>query len=285
MPDTVQDTVQSKRQGSLVCVGTGMTLGAHISPIASSYIANANVIFSLMSTGITERWVEEMHKDVRSLQPYYQEGKNRNITYNEMVEAILTEVRLGKTVVAVFYGHPGVFACVSHRAIKQAKKENFTAHMEAGISAEDCLYADLAIDPGRTGCINYETSQFMFYKRQIDPAAHLILWQVGLAGDKSLEKFSTGKAYRQVLVDLLLETYPSDHQVILYQAKVLPIDTMRAEHIALADLVDAELFMHTTLVIPPSEKMRPNQLILDKLAALDKQAHQTMSRPQLMLVL
>mgnify|MGYP000202667378 CR=1 FL=1 len=272
-------------QGSLVCVGTGMTLGAHISPIATSYITQADVVFSLMSTGITERWVEEMHDDVRSLQYCYQEGKNRNITYNEMVEAILTEVRAGKSVVAAFYGHPGVFACVSHKAIKQAKLENYAAHMEAGISAEDCLYADLSIDPGKTGCINYEASQFMFYQRIIDPAAHLILWQVGLAGDKSLEKFSTGKAYRQVLVDLLLETYPADHQVILYQAKVLPIDTLRAEHISLIDLVDAELFMHTTLVIPPSEKMKANQAVLDKLARIDLQKSPSNHRPKLRLVL
>lgn len=271
--------------GSLVCVGTGMLLGGHISPISTSYIEQADVVFSLMSTGITERWIEEKHEDVRSLQPFYQEGKNRNITYNEMVEAILTEVRAGKSVVAAFYGHPGVFACVSHRAIKQAKLENFAAHMEAGISAEDCLYADLSLDPGKTGCINYECSQFMFYQRNIDPAALLVLWQVGLAGDKSLEKFSTGKAYRQVLVDLLLETYPSDHQVILYQAKVLPIDTMRADYIALVDLVDVELFMHTTLVIPPSEKMQPNQKILTKLAAIDKQESKTKNRPKLTLVL
>lgn len=271
--------------GSLVCVGTGMTLGAHITPIAKSHIEQADVVFSLMSTGITERWAEEMHDDVRSLQPFYQEGKNRNITYNEMVEAILAEVRTGKKVVAVFYGHPGVFACVSHRAIKQAERENFPAHMEAGISAEDCLYADLAIDPGKTGCMNLETSQFMFYQRNIDPAAYLILWQVGLAGDKSLAKFSTGRAYRQVLVDLLLETYPAEHQVILYQAKVLPIDTVRAEHIALVDLVNAELFMHTTLVIPPCKKMQPNQAVLQKLAAIDKQELQSKHRPKLRLVL
>jgi len=271
--------------GSLVCVGTGMLLGGHINPISTSYIAQADVVFSLMSTGISERWVEEMHTDVRSLQPYYQEGKNRNITYNEMVEAILTEVRSGQKVVAVFYGHPGVFACVSHRAIKKAKNEEYPAHIEPGISAEDCLYADLSLDPGKNGCINYEASQFMFYQRNIDPAALLVLWQVGFAGDKSLAKYSTGSAYRQVLVDLLLETYPSDHQVILYQAKVLPIDTMRAEHIALADLVDAELFMHTTLVIPPSEKMRPNKAVLDKLARIDQQKPQKKHRPKLSLVL
>ena len=271
--------------GSLVCVGTGMLLGGHISPISQSHIEQADVVFSLMSTGITERWVEEMHTDVRSLQPYYQEGKNRNITYNEMVEAILFEVRLGKKVTAVFYGHPGVFACVSHRALKKAQQEQYPAHIEAGISAEDCLYADLSIDPGKTGCINYEASQFMFYQRNIDPAAHLVLWQVGLAGDKSLAKFSTGKAYRQVLVDLLLETYPENHQVILYEAKVLPIDTMRAEFINLTDLPDAELHMHTTLVIPPSEKMRPNQKVLDKLAELDQQKTISKHRPKLTLVL
>ena len=202
-----------------------------------------------------------------------------------MVEAILIEVRKGKKVTAAFYGHPGVFACVAHRAIKQAKLENINAHMEPGISAEDCLYADLAIDPGKSGCMNLETSQFMFYQRNIDAAAHLILWQVGLAGDKSLAKFSTGKAYRQVLVDLLLETYPADHQVILYQAKVLPIETVRAEHIALADLIHAELFMHATLVIPPSETMQPNQAVLTKLALLDKQELQSKHRPKLRLVL
>ena len=43
--------------GSLVCVGTGMTLGAHISPISRSYIENAEVVFSAMSHGIVEKWI------------------------------------------------------------------------------------------------------------------------------------------------------------------------------------------------------------------------------------
>jgi len=270
--------------GSLVCVGTGMTLGAHISPIAKSHIEQADVVFSLMANGFAEKWLEGMNNDVRSLQGYYQEGKNRNITYNEMVEAILSQVREGKKVVAAFYGHPGVFACVSHRAIKKAKAEDLAATMEPGISAEDCLYADLAIDPGKTGCMHYETSQFMFYKRNIDTSAHLILWQVALAGDKSLGKFATGKAYRQVLVDLLLEHYPADHQVILYQAKGIAIDAMRDDKIALVDLVDAELFMHTTLVIPPCSTMIPNEDILTKLAAIDKREERIKNGPSLTLV-
>ncbi len=270
--------------GSLVCVGTGMTLGAHISPISRSYIENAEVVFSLMSNAFVERWIEEMNDDVRSLQPYYQEGKNRNNSYREMVNAILAEVRLGKKVVAAFYGHPGVFACVAHRAIAKAKNEDYPAHMEAGISAEDCLFADLGIDPGKTGCAHFETSQFMFFKRNIDPSAHLILWQVGIAGDKSLTKFSTGQAYRKVLVDLLAQTYPLKHEVILYQAKVLAIETIRADTILLKDLVNAEVSMHTTLVIPPCKNMQYNDEILKQLREIDDKLLNEHKRPELMLV-
>src|SRR3546814_21038374 len=75
--------------------------------------------------------------------------------------------------------------------------------MEAGVSAEDCLYADLGIDPGEVGCQHYEASQFMFYHRRIDPSAYLVLWQVGVAGDRSVRRFSTGPAPRRLLVDRL----------------------------------------------------------------------------------
>src|SRR3546814_8782204 len=83
-----------------------------------------------------------------------------------MVAAMLAEVRAGRRVCGAFYGHPGVFARVPHKAIAQARAEGFEAHMEAGVSAEDCLYADLGIDPGEVGCQHYEASQFMFYRSE-----------------------------------------------------------------------------------------------------------------------
>ena len=255
--------------GNLVCVGIGMTLGAHICPIARSYIEEADVVFSGVSNGIVELWLQEMHNDVRSLQQYYSEGKSRNITYQEMIEVMLTEVRAGRKVVGAFYGHPGVFAYAPHKSIEIAKSEGFEARMIPGISAEDCLFADLGIDPGKFGCAQYEASQLMFYQRKIDPSAYLILWQVGIAGDQTLAKFSTTKAYRQVLIDLLAEDYPLEHQVILYEAAVLPIDTVRIETIALKDFINIELSQHTTMVIPPSKKMLSNSNVLKHLAEID----------------
>jgi uncharacterized protein YabN with tetrapyrrole methylase and pyrophosphatase domain len=246
-----------------------MTLGSHITPLSRSHIEQADVVFAAMSDGIVEQWVAGMNKDVRSLQPYYREGKSRLQSYREMVEAMLTEVRAGKKVVGAFYGHPGVFAWPPHKAIETAKKEGYAAHMEPGISAEDCLYADLGIDPGRYGCQHYEASQLLFYERRIDPSAYLILWQVGVAGDQSLERFTTGAKYRQVLVDLLAKDYPLDHGIILYRGVTLPIQQPHIERIALRDLTTAAIAMDMTVVLPPARRLRPNREIRARLSVLD----------------
>jgi hypothetical protein len=185
-----------------------------------------------------------------------------------MADTILAEVRAGKTVCAAFYGHPGIFACISHMAIADARAEGFHAEMLPGISAEDCLVADLGIDPGRTGMQSMETTQFMIYERKIDPTALLILWQPGLAGELSLKRFDTTPAKLQVLVDKLARDYPLDHPVILYEAATHPLEQTRMDTILLCDLPMASLQQITTLVIPAAFPLKLDQAIMDELNAL-----------------
>jgi hypothetical protein len=262
----------SPSTGSLVCVGIGMTLGSHISPLARSHIEGADVVFAGVSDGVVELWLAGMNPDMRSLQPYYQKGKPRIETYHQMVDALLTEVRAGKRVCGVFYGHPGVFAWAPHKAIELARNEGYEAHMEPGISSEDCLYADVGLDPGTHGCQHFEASQFMLFRRRVDPSAWLMLWQVGLAGDRTQGRFSTDAAYLQVLVDVLARDYPLDHQVIVYQAATLPIHSPRIERLALADLPRATLGMADMVAVPPARPMQPDPEIQARVAALDRTA-------------
>jgi uncharacterized protein YabN with tetrapyrrole methylase and pyrophosphatase domain len=258
------------RRGSLACVGLGMTLGSHLTPLARSHIEQADVIFAGLSDGIVELWLQRMHPDVRSLQPYYKEGKSRMKTYREWVDLMMTEVRAGQRVCGVFYGHPGIFAWSPHKVIEVARAEGFEAHMEPGISAEDCLYADLGIDPGRFGCQHFEASQLLFYERRIDPAGYLVLWQVGLVGDRSLGRFQTEPAYRQVLVDLLGQDYPLDHEVIIYRGATLPIEKPRVRRVALRDLPHVPLTAEETVVLPPAQALKLNVALQERLEALDK---------------
>lgn len=266
--------------GSYVAVGLGMMLGGHLSPRSRSEIEHADVVFGLVSDAIVQLWLQEMRPDMRSLQPYYVEGKPRTDSYREMIEAMLVEVRAGRRVCGVFYGHPGVFAQVPHHTIAQARAEGFDAQMQPGISAEDCLYADLGIDPGTYGCQHYEASQLMFYERRLDPSAYLVLWQIGVAGDRSLARTSTDAAYRRLLLDLLVaEGYPSDHDVVIYEAATLPITVPRMEHIPLSGLIDAELKLQSTLVLPPARPMRRNEQMLLRITELDAASRLTRPRP------
>lgn len=264
------------KPGSLVCVGIGMTLGSHITPLARSYIEKADVVFTALSDGIIELWLAKMNSNVRSFQSLYKEGKSRANTYREMVDAMLMEVRAGKQVCGAFYGHPGVFALPPHKAIAKAREEGYRAHMEPGVSAEDCLYADLGFDPGRYGCQHYEASQFMFYRRRIDPSAYLILWQIGVAGDQSFARFSTGSRHRQVLVDVLARDYDLSHEVIIYRAATLPMQDPLIERIPLGKLPDAQVDMHSTLVIPPARPLEPDMQIRERLSALDDAVNEPM---------
>jgi hypothetical protein len=258
------------RRGSLACVGMGMTLGSHLTPLARSHIQRADVVFAALSDAIVEKWLQRMHPDVRSLQPYYKEGKSRLKTYREWVALMMNDVRAGKRVCGVFYGHPGIFAWSPHKAIEMARAEGFEAYMEPGISAEDCLYADLGIDPGRFGCQHFEASQLLFYERRIDPAGYLVLWQVGLVGDWSLGRFQTGPAYRQVLVDRLSEDYPLDHEVIVYRGATLPIEKPRVRRVALRDLPNITLTAEEMVVLPPAETLKANLAMRARLDALDR---------------
>jgi uncharacterized protein YabN with tetrapyrrole methylase and pyrophosphatase domain len=256
-------------QGSVAVVGLGMTLGAHLAPRARSHLEQADVVFAAVADPLAELWLQDLRPDVRSLQPLYAPGKPRHATYREMVATVLAEVRAGHRVCAAFYGHPGVFAQAPHRIVEQARAEGFAAVMEPGISAEDCLYADLGIDPGRDGCAHFEASQFMLYRRVIDPSAYLVLWQVGIAGDRSCTRWATGGAHRQVLVDLLARDYPPTHEVILYEAATLAIGTPRMQRLPLARLAAADVDLRTTLVVPPCRPLREDTEVIAELERLD----------------
>ena len=262
----------AKKPGRLVCVGTGMRMAGQITPIAQSYIETSDVVLAAASNIFQRKWLQDIAREYVCLLGHYdiveEDGKNRKDTYRNMTATIMEQVRAGKTVCAAFYGHPGVFACIANMAIAQAREEGFEAHMEPGISAEDCLVADIGIDPGARGMQSMEATQFMIYQRPIDPSGLLILWQPGIAGDLTLKRFDTEPARLQILVDKLLRHYRPDHEVILYEAATNPFEKTRIDRLALSDLPKAELKQITTLVIPAAQAFVRDEETIARLNAL-----------------
>lgn len=247
--------VVSAPAAGLVVVGSGIQFGRHASERCLSEIREAQVVFCLADP-FALAMIQRQRPDVVNLGAHYAPGKDRRETYREIDEAIMTAVRAGKSVCAVFYGHPGVFADVPHQVIRKARAEGIPARMEPGISAEACLYADLGIDPGHRGVQSMEATHFLVYDREPDTAGLVLLWQVALSGDLSCTRLHAEREGVQALVDKLLRWYPPDHEVILYEAARLPIETPRSDRLALRDLPTAQYQEYTTLVIPPLREVR-----------------------------
>ena len=113
------------------------------------------------------------------------------------------------------------------------------------------------LDPGAVGCAHFEASQLLFFRRIIDTSAWLVLWQVGLAGDRTYAVRGSTVAQRQRLVDRLLKDYPHGHPVTIYEAATLPIGRPRIDTLPLGELAHARLHMHSTLVVPPARALQP----------------------------
>jgi len=247
--------VPPPRAGGLVVVGSGIEFGRHISERSLSEIREADVVLCLVDS-LSLGMIHDFRPDAINLGVYYADGKDRRETYREMDAAIMAEVRAGKRVCAVFYGHPGVFADVPHAVVRKARAEGFVARMEPGISAEACLYADLGIDPGRHGVQSMEATHFLVYDRVPDTSGLVLLWQVALSGDLACSRFHAEREGLQALVERLQRWYPGEHEVILYEAARLPIESPRAERLMLRDLAHARYEEYTTLVIPPLVPLR-----------------------------
>ena len=250
--------------GSLTVVGTGIRLGTHLTREARLLLETADVVLSLVAEPVMESVLERLNPNTRSLHGLYELGARRSEAYEAMAEEILRHVREGKNVVVAFYGHPGVFVAPSHAAIRMARAEGYAASMLPGISAEDCLFADLGVDPARFGCQSYDATDFLVHRRRIDPTAAVVLWQIGTVGSviASATAQPTGLP---VLIEVLLEYYPPEHEVTVYEASPYPGFDPLVRTVGLGELSAEHVTALSTLYVPPLKPAPLDLTMLDRL--------------------
>lgn len=239
------------KSGALVVVGTGILPIGHCSAEANRAIAGADVVFAQAGDDFALHWLRGVNPNTVSLASLYSRASDRAIAYEAMVDAIMAEVRRGRRVCAVFYGHPGVFVTPSSRALTLARSEGFEAWMLPAISAEDCLFADLELDPAVNGCQTFEARDFLLNQRIFDPSAELILWQIAVVGGDQSGGSVWGREGIKDLSEVLMETYPPDHLVVLYRAATLPTLPPTIERLPLRALAEGDIDQASTLYVPP----------------------------------
>ena len=260
LPAEVIEALEGKR-GSLVVIGTGIRTVGQMTVESLAWLKAADEVVYLVADPVAEELIKGLNPRAASLHGHYGEGEQRSRSYEAMIEHILGLVRQGKRTVAAFYGHPGVFAYPSHESVRRARKEGYLAYMLPGVSAEDCLFADLSVDPAVNGCQSYEATDFLLHDRTIDTASQLVLWQVGVDGDWTFRGNGYNLKAFPTLVAKLQAYYGQWHEVVLYEAAVLmglqPVITPIALGHLTADYVNAG----TTMYVPPARKAAVNQQI------------------------
>jgi len=240
-------------KGSLIVVGTGISVG-HLTLETRSWIISAEKVLYCVADAATERLILQLNPSAESLSVFYGEGKPRKETYRQMVERTLECVRLGQEVCVAYYGHAGIFVAPSHRSIALARKEGYPARMLPAVSSLDCMFCDLGIDPA-IGCQMLEATDVLLRRRMIDVSSHTIIWQIAATGDLAFSLKGYDRRNVPQLAEYLLNIYPPDHEVTIYEAAQYPVCEPVILKTKLKDFKDQRLTGVSTLYIPP--KTRP----------------------------
>ena len=248
----------------LAVVGVGIQSSAHVSQLAKSHVREADKVLYLTADASSSAWVRRENASAESLERFYARGKLREQTYEETIEYVLSFVRAGARTCFAVYGHPGVFAYATHESIRRARAEGYEATMVPAISAEDCLYADLGIDPGDHGCQSYEATDFLIHDRVVDPASALVLWQVGAVGNLQLVERCDERALA-LLVAELERRYGAEHRLVLYRASAHPMIPSSIRWLTVQELAAAEVVPMSTVYVPPLRRPRVNEHVVRQL--------------------
>ena len=237
--------------GSLTVVGTGIRCVSQITFEARTAIEQADKVLTIALDPLMARWLTQLNPTTESLHTLYRLGMDRQLIYDAITERVLQAVRQGGRVCFALYGHPGVLVYSSHEALRRARLEGFEARMLPGISAEDCLFADIGFDLAGGGCQSFEANDFLIYRRVFDPRSALILWQFTLVGEALYTREMHSARGLRVLVDYLRRYYPADHSVCVYEAAQYPLAEPTLEYVPLSRLPEARLSAVSTLFVPP----------------------------------
>jgi uncharacterized protein YabN with tetrapyrrole methylase and pyrophosphatase domain len=236
----------------LTLVGTGYRVAGQVTPETRGTIEAADRLFFLVTDPATSAWLRELNPRAESLHGSYREGEDGAAAARRMAERIVEPLRHGLTVCAAFSGHPAVLVHAARMAAELARAEGFAVAMLPAVSCEDCLFADLGVDPAVPGRLLFDATDFLLRPRDVDSTAALVLLQAGAVG---LRDFRSGRAPNRqglrLLAEALRRRYPADHPVVLYEAGTLPPFDPSIVRVPLGELGEAPASVVTTLYVPP----------------------------------
>ncbi|TWB68727.1 precorrin-6B methylase 1 [Nitrospirillum amazonense] len=276
MPDTriadtqaiLTETKAKQSSGSLAIVGTGIQALGHLTREAEGHIRHADVVFHCIRDPLMLADLHALNPNVIDLTTLYGADKRRSLTYVQMAEVMVAEVRSGRRVTGVFYGHPGFYVAPARLALTTAKAEGYDTCLLPGVSSLDYLFADLRVDPSQSGYQAMEATDFLLRNRPLVTSGHVVLMQVGPVGDL-FRPVTDNLERRAILFERLIEIYGENHPCVDYVGATRPGQKPVLRRLKLGAYRDPanlkRLSKASTLYIPPKDSLDNDMAMAERL--------------------
>ncbi len=238
-----------KRKGALTVVGLGYRAAAQVTPEVLSAIGQSDKLYHLVYDPLTTAWIRAVHPNSTSLADSWKPGASVAECCDAMVRQIMASVRAGTDVCVAFSGHPTICVYPTRESLRLAKREGFKTRIFPGLSAIDCLFADIGVDPG-LGCQIWETKTLLVRKPKLNPKTNIVLLQLQMIGRTADDGAETNREGLEMLRSFLMRVYPRHHRAAIYEAATFPVAGPVIQWIPLGHLPRAVINALSTLLIP-----------------------------------
>lgn len=244
----------------LYIVGCGIKFLSHITLEVQSVIQKSDCVVYLVNDPAMKQWICNNSVKAISLDSVYFSFTDRTDAYNSISQEIIKITKENENTCFVIYGHPFLLSSISTQLVSNVKKSLLDIEIEIlpGISSLDCLMCDLCIDPGSCGIQAYESTEFINKNYKINVDSHLVLWQIGVIGIKTIidddsdlnAQVDRILALRKIKTKLLT-WYEEGHPITLYTASRYPSISFEKLNISISQLDVTEIPRLSTAYIPP----------------------------------
>ncbi len=236
-------------------VGLGVLNVDHLTRETERVIGRSNEVLYVDTGVATRTYLERLCPRATSLfETSYEEAGARLNAYGHMAARVIDAALDHAPVTFAMHGHPivGVYAPFLIRDM--AGLLSLKVQVLPGISAMDCLFAELMVDPCIGGMQMYEASDLLLRRRPLQPDVPALIWQVGCV-ETCLHTMRVSRTERyERLRSHLLRFYPPRHQAAAVFSAPHPLMPSTVHHFAIQEICNHAQLLHSgfTLFIPPA---------------------------------
>ena len=255
-------------------VGLGIKNYDHLTVETDRALRRARQVLYLDTGLATRELLEERCDDVVPLyaESYAERGSRLN-AYHHVAARVLSAALVGGPIVFAIQGHPSVFCYPPILMRDLARMLGIPFEILPGISAMDCLFAELGIDPAVHGVQMYEATDLLLRCRPLAPDVPTLIWQAGTVETRLHSRRVSSEGRFDRLKAWLSRFYPLDHPITAFFSAPHPLVPSTRFDFALGDIGSHAAALHPgiTLYLPPVAA-RP-LVDLELLKKLDSPAH------------